>query len=162
MTGDDFIVYGGVKLNKSEVRQKFTTEDVNGNKHYVVDFKNGARVAYQGGLNPNASIDACSLDEPDFDGNKFNRTAIFNVMGLEIQGTKGHDTISVNDSSIIGIDVSGDNVEDAVLIRNSKGKFDARGLGYQDHNFGDGLVEADSGDTVEIDAQSTLPSVKRK
>lgn len=156
MAGNDFIIYGGVKLDKSQVLRKYTVLDRDGKERYVVDFKNGTRVAYTKGANKDARIDSGVATD------SVNLTGIYNVMGLELQGSQKQDVIGVNNSTVIGIDVSGDDNLDMVDVHNSKGTFGARTISARrDYNFGDGIIELDKHDEARIDLKSKMPPVRR-
>lgn len=160
MDGNDFIIYGGVRFDKSEVWQKFESCDVEGKKHYVVDFKNGTRIAFTGGQK-GAYATALQLGDEKKGDHQINSTNVYGVMGLELQATNQADAINVANSTIIGIDISGDGAKDLINIQKSKGERGARALFRENYHYGDGMVEADYGDDVRIDAQSKLPPVKR-
>ena len=106
--------FGGVKLQKSEVAstKTKTVKDYYGKavKLFMVNFKNGVKVAYQQSAN-NASI---------FSGknNTWNstNTNINFVEGLELKGTNNRDDITVRGGSISGIDVSRDGGGDTVKV----------------------------------------------
>ena len=154
---EDLIIFGGVQLNKNEVAYKKTVTDINGTKHYFVIFKNGIRAAYQGANGEYAFISSYDLGSNKYspDTNLFSARRI---KGLEVKGAEyKKDNINVYESSIIGIDVSDDsnfNFEDYVTIEASKSTFGARAMSGEDYHYGDGMIEADSCDSISIDDAS--------
>lgn len=154
--GEELIIFGGVQLNKNEVAYKKTVTDINGTKHYFVIFKNGIRAAYQGANGEYAFISSYDLGSNKYspDTNLFSARRI---KGLEVKGAEyKKDNINVRESSIIGIDVydGGRNFEDSVTIENSKSTFGARAMSREDYHYGDGMIEADSCDSISIDDAS--------
>lgn len=151
--GNEQITFGGVRLNKGEVLQKFEVIDRNDKKHYVVDFKNGTRVAYTGG-EKGGYLTAESF------GNDTKGTSAYKVLGLEIQGSKDNDVITVDNCTVIGIDVADGQKtsQDYVQVFESKGVFGARTItAYPNHIFGDGMIEADKKDNIKIQKSSMPP-----
>ena len=151
----DFIIFGGVRLKRNDVEYKGIETDRDGKKHYFVIFKNGIRVAYQGANGEDAFISSYDLGSKKYspDTNQFFARRI---KGLEVQGSEyKNDRIKVYESSIIGIDVSGDKkFEDSVTIENSKSTFGARAMSREYYHYGDGMIEADSCDSISIDDAS--------
>ena len=76
---------------------------------------------------------------------EWNSTNIKNVNNLEVLGTPQKDRIQVENSTIIGIDVHGDNSADYVNIKNSSSVI---GLPAISEN-GLGLVMSDADDDIE-------------
>ena len=155
MSGE-MIIFGGVRLDKNEVAYKETVTDRYGKKHYFVIFNNGISVAYQGANGEDAFISSYDLGSKKYspDTNQFSARRI---KGLEVQGSEyKNDRIKVYESSIIGIDVSGDKkFEDSVTIEDSKSIFGARVLNVKEnYHYGDGKIEADSCDRISIDDDS--------
>lgn len=104
----DYVLHGGVRLQKTEVAKTYTKtfkdENYQNKTAYVVEFKNGIKVAY--GQSPTgAFINTRNESWGDTETNTFH------VMGLELKGTKYSDSIKVNGGSLMGIDVEGDHCD---------------------------------------------------
>ncbi len=140
----DYIIHGGVRLNKNEIQHKGQTRDADGKKHYIVYFKNGQAMSYTGGTK-DATISTWGNNAEN------SASSVYGVMGLEITGSLKSDNITIFHSQIIGIDVSNDYHEnrDRVFIQNSAGVKGRRFLTQAtDKNYGDGMVELQSTDSV--------------
>ena len=113
--GNPTVTFGGVKLNRSEVKKmtKETLPTFSGKDqtYYIVEFKNGVKVSYSDSNGGTISSTTGSVTTS---------TNIYNVMGLELVGSKKIDWIHVNNSTVRWIDTSGDKVADCIKINKSK------------------------------------------
>lgn len=160
--GNDLIKFGGVSLRASEVKSKGVLADEKGVIRYVVDFKNGTKVAYE---KSNGNIFSAQSQLPkgsymksdNLKRNTENNTFIDGVKGLEVVGTKNVDIIEIQNSTIYGVDVSQDKGFDNVHVTNSKGTLGERvlnilrGIG---NKIGCGDINVDSHDKVNVDNKS--------
>ena len=111
------ITFGGVQLNKNEVARKTTKEltTFSGTKkeiYYIVEFKNGTKVSYR---ESNGGQISSTNDKKSY-----HETNIYNVMGLELVGSKDMDDITVDNSTVRWIDISEDKYGDCLSINKSK------------------------------------------
>ncbi len=157
--GNTFI-YGGVKLNKDEVKSYDCVADKDGHTRYVVTFNNGTTVSYKSSENAYISSKNVKFGEGIFaqaNGRKFseqNLTSAYGVMGLELQGTKTMDQVQIDKCSIIKVDVSNDKAYDNVQIKNSEGDLSEAMLDTLKDPYGRSLgwgdVNADKKDIVSL------------
>jgi len=151
MGDENFMIYGGVRLNKSEVSQTKTKtlQDASGKKEkvYIVNFKNGVKAAYRGAA-PNTTFTpsiTSNLSKTDYA-----QTDVYGVMGLELSGSKNKaDRIEITNGSIIGVDVSHDGGGDSVKVHGSKA--DTRTTSFETGSYmAQGGIYTDKGDDTQI------------
>jgi len=134
-TDNDMVIIGGVSVRKADIKKSgFEVDAQTGKRKFLIDFKNGTKVAYaesEGGvlLSSGSSVN----------GNKYTYTSASGIKGLEIKGTPGRDSITLKDCTITEINVLG-NSSDLVQVRNSKCSF---GTGNFISDYELGLVRAD-------------------
>lgn len=137
--------FGGVSLDANEVKSKQVLGMKDGDTRYIVDFKNGTKVAYK--KSDKGTISAFQIKN---EGDVENNLLIDNVNGLEVVGSKNKDDININNSTIIDVTVDNDHKHDHVGIRNSKGNLARRVLEPSYEKVGSGDVRADAQDTVSV------------
>ena len=140
MSEKDYLQLGGVQFRRSEIKES-SIKQQEGETRFIVDFKNGTKISYsksEGGMASSSVFEFQNESE-------WNSTNIKNVNNLEVLGTPQKDRIQVENSTIIGIDVHGDNSADYVNIKNSSSVI---GLPAISEN-GLGLVMSDADDDIE-------------
>ena len=146
MPGNDYFELGGVQFPRKEVKTvNYSKKD----GKYIVDFKNGTRMAYS---ESKEGLASSVFLEPPHGNEGFNRTYVNNIKDLEIIGTPQEDRIQVDNSTIRGIDVN-DGGEDFVDINNSS----TEPLGNAAiTEYGMGLIIHDANDEINIDKNSNV------
>ncbi len=166
---DEFLILGGVRLNKADVKSYRETVVKNSygksEKRFVVVFKNSTQVAFRAGNGGSISSTLNKTTENI-------STNIYGVMGLEIKGSqKYRDEINVSNSEVIGIDVTDGGGYDEVTITNSKSRRVSQfgvehesaldtGKGALPPILGD--IKSDKGDHIIIDERSKNSGIHRK
>ncbi len=151
MAGEQIMVFGGVKLDRSEVA-KTSTKLVENPKTYkqetvfCVQFKNGVKAAYRKSDNNAASIYSSRTYQMVDD----TKTTTRFVEGLELKGnSKGQNTINVIGGSIVGVDVADNGGGDDVTVDRAEVS-NSRSSGFIPKLLSGGNVLTDKNDNTQI------------